>query len=265
MFTRNKVFVIVAVLLIGVGGISYAVNSFKSFTSKEKEIVINNESFSNIDILTSNATVQVIPTMDRQTTVSYTEKKKRNGKFDFQAKVKGDNLTVLLKERRGFFNFGGSLKDVELVVHVPEKEYNKISVETDNGRIKMEALQGKEFVLSTDNGRIELKNIIANKLMAYTDNGDISLVDVEGEIVAETDNGRITMKAEQLDRAIELTTDNGRIEIETAEEPTNAIINAKTDNGRIEIFGSSNEQTTFGKGEHVIKLKTDNGRITVTK
>lgn len=266
MFTRNKFFVIIVVLLIAVGGIGYAVNSLKSFTSKEKEIVINDQSFSNIDILTSNATVQIVPTTDEVTTVSYSGKKKRKVKFDFQAKVKGDNLSVVLKEkRRGFMNFGASSRGIELIVSVPEKEYNKIQVETDNGRIKMEALQGKEFILATDNGRIELKNIDAVKLSANTDNGDISFVDVEGEITAGTDNGHITMKALQLDQTIELKTDNGRIEIQVAEEPTNAVINAKTDNGRIEIFGNRNEHTTFGKGEHVIKLTTDNGRITVTK
>ena len=143
MFTRNKVLVIILVLLIFAGGISYAVHSFESYLSKEQEIYIKDQSFSNIEIFTSNATVVIVPTAEEVTTVSYSQKKKRKGNFKFQAEVKGDNLSVLLKEkRRGFLNFGTSLRNVELIVRVPEKEYNKINVETDNGRIIMESLQG---------------------------------------------------------------------------------------------------------------------------
>ena len=68
-----------------------------------------------------------------------------------------------------------------------------------------------------------------------------------------------------LDRPIDLSTDNGRIEIMTTTEPTNGIIDVKTDNGKIDVFGKKNEQTVFGEGKNLIKLRSDNGGITVKK
>lgn len=88
---------------------------------------------------------------------------------------------------------------------------------------------------------------------------------VEGEIRGSTDNGRILLLTNKINWPIDLSTDNGSIEIKTKSEPTNATINAEVGNGKITIFGEETKLKTFGKGESLIKLQTDNGRITVTK
>jgi DUF4097 and DUF4098 domain-containing protein YvlB len=266
MVFRNKVFLILALFLIIVVGISLLFKPGNPFQSNAKKIEVDDSSFTNIEIFTDNAAVEIVPTNDSVATVEYSGKTKKKSKFIFKADVKGDTLAIQFKEkRRSFIHFGFSSINLKLLVKVPEKQYNKIQAETDNGRIKAESIQVKDIMLETDNGAIDMKNIKATTTNVKTDNGKIALDNIDGKITGRTDNGEISLITNKLNRPIELSTDNGRIEIQTEKEPTNATIDAKTDNGRVDIFGYDNKHTVFGNGEHLIKLRTDNGRITVTK
>jgi DUF4097 and DUF4098 domain-containing protein YvlB len=266
MIFKNKLFVSLVPLLIVAGCISLLFKQGNVFEKSNNKKVIEDLSFTNIAVLTENAAVVIVPTKDSVATVEYSGKTKKNKRFIFEADVKGDTLSVQFKEKRKWFiHFGFSSLDLTLKVHLPEKQYDRLLVETDNGRIIAEQLQAKDITLETDNGRIELKHVDAKAVNVKSDNGRIVLEDVTGQMKAKTDNGQISVITNDLDQSIDLETDNGRIEIQTEKEPTNAIIDAKTDNGRVEIFGQENKHVTFGNGENLIKLRTDNGRITVTK
>jgi len=86
---------------------------------------------------------------------------------------------------------------------------------------------------------------------------------VTGDVVGITDNGRIGLQTEDLNRNLDFKTDNGSILIETRNQPTNVSIHSKTGHGRVDIFGERNSRTVFGAGENSIRLKSDNGSITV--
>ncbi|MCZ2258142.1 DUF4097 family beta strand repeat-containing protein [Sporosarcina sp. G11-34] len=266
MNSKRIVLIIGCILFIGATGILFMFKSSNGFVGDSNEKVIEDRTFSNIEVLADNAAVEIVPGNDSATTVNYSGQSKRKSKTIFKADVKGDTLVVQLKEkRRGFFHFGMPSFDLQLTVTIPEKQYDKIQAESDNGHIKVENIHTNALILETDNGSIRLKNIEATSVDVKSDNGKIILDQVDGTIQGKTDNGAISLTTNNLDRPIQLKTDNGRIEIQTEKEPENATIDAKTDIGKIEIFGHETKQTTFGKGEHLIKLRTDNGGITVTK
>lgn len=266
MILKRLALIIACVLVIGVAGIVFMFTSWTGSAGGSDKKVIEDGTFKNIEVVSDNALVQIVPTKNSTTTVEYTGEKKKNKKYTFNVDVKGDTLFIQLKEkRRGFFNFDFSFSSMSLTIQVPENQYNMIKAVNNNGKIQVENMNVGELVLETDNGNIELKDIEASSVDVKSDNGKIILEHVEGAINGETDNGTISFVTNNLDRSIELKTDNGRIEIQTDNEPTNAFIDAKTDLGKIDIFGSENKNVTFGAGEHLIKLKTDNGRITVTK
>ncbi|WP_318614528.1 DUF4097 family beta strand repeat-containing protein [Sporosarcina sp. YIM B06819] len=266
MIFKNKLFVIGVLVLVVLGGIWLVMKPGNGFEKSANKKVIDDLSFTSIAISADNAAVEIVSTKDSVATVEYSGKTKKNKKYIFEADVKGDTLAVQFKEKRkSFIQFGISSFDLTLTMHLPEKQYDRLQVETENGRIIAGQLQAQDIHLETDNGRVELKQVDAKVIHVKTDNGKILFEDVEGEINAKTDNGRISLITTNLDQSIDLETDNGRIEIHTENEPTNAIIDAKTDNGRVELFGQENKHVTFGKGENLVKLRTDNGRITVTK
>jgi len=266
MFFKNKVFIILLLLLIGGVGISLMFTLGDSTVKNARKIVVENSSFTNIEIVAGNAAVEIVPTDDSVATVEYLGETKKKWKYVFKANINGETLSIQFKEkRRSFINFGFSSSDLNLLVKVPQKQYNKIQAETDNGRIKVDNIHAEDIMLATDNGTIVMKNVNTSITDVKTDNGKILLESVEGKITGKTDNGRISLVTNNLDRSIELTTDNGRIEIQSEKEPTNATIDVKTDNGRVNVFGYENKHTTYGKGENLITLRTDNGGVNITK
>ena len=262
---RGLLIVLVIIIIILLGG-TFFYQAWNKFVDGSNKVVIDDEPFTTIEVNSDNAAVEIIPTDSSTTTVEYIGEKRKNEKYEFSADVKNDTLTVVFKEKGwGFLRFGFSFSKMELLIKVPENDYDKIKVKNNNGKIKAENMDAKHISFETDNGNIEMKNINAVTTNVQSDNGRIILEHVNGEIIGETDNGRIMLVTNTLDRPIDLATDNGRIEIMATTEPTNGIIDVKTDNGKIEVFGKNNEQTAFGKGKNLIKLRSDNGRITVTK
>ena len=65
--------------------------------------MIDDQSFTNIEILTTNAAVEIVPTKDSATTVAYSGKTKKSSKFIFEADVKENTLSVQFKEKRRSF------------------------------------------------------------------------------------------------------------------------------------------------------------------
>ncbi|WP_075620428.1 DUF4097 family beta strand repeat-containing protein [Paenisporosarcina indica] len=265
MFYKNKTIFLLSLLLVVAGGILLIFTVSNVFDNKETKKVIEDSSFTKIDVLTNNAAVEIVPTKDSEATVEYSGASKK-AKFTFDVNVKGETLNVQLKEKRRFlFLFGFHTKDLKLTVSIPEKQYESIQVESDNGRITAENIQADTLKLETDNGQIQVRNTETETTDVDTDNGQIIFEHVKGEIKGRSDNGRISMTTKSLNQPIDLETDNGSIEIKTDSEPTNATIETKIDNGKVTIFGNDSKRAIYGNGKHLIKLETDNGRITVTK
>ena len=245
-----------------------------------KLITIPNSLFSDVDIDVQHGSLFVRPSYDEATTVELVGP---HEKLDLSVKVIGDTLFIRLKNlRHWLFMFNFTLKAVTLNVFIPKKVYQSIAMKSDNGRIDVMQLLGKNITVNTDNGRIQLKEIAATSLTAETDNGRITLekvqsdyinvktdngrielADISGEITGTTDNGRISLQTNKLNQNIDFLTDNGSIVIESRNEPTNITIHAKTRNGKIDVYGEQNSRTIFGTGENVIRLKSGNGRVTV--
>lgn len=262
-------------------------------------IVIPNSQFTNVDINVQHGELIVRPSNDTTTTVELVEP---NEKLALSAEIIDETLFIRLKSlRHWLFMFNFNMKAVTLNVFIPTKVYQSfvmksdngridakkllaknvavntdngriqlneiaatsLTAETDNGRITLEKIQADHVKGKTDNGRVEMQSVEADTILAESDNGRIELKNVDGAITGTTDNGRITLQTTSINQNIDFQTDNGSIQIESRNEPTNVSIHAKTANGKIDVFGERNSRTVFGNGEHVIRLRSGNGRITV--
>lgn len=266
-----------------------------------EKIDISKDKFDKVDIQSDNALLRIFPSDDGQMHVDVENKTYRQHlAVDI---LNSTLVITLKEEARkwGFFTITGSLKSPTLIVQLPPKLYEKIqilsdhgsitgerlestellietdngsidlgqisagnfTVKSDNGTIKLTAVQAKNLKAETDNGQLTLKDIRAGKLHAVSDNGGITLKEVEGDVQAQTDNGRIHLLAADLERNISLETDNGSILLETKRQPENATINAEVDWGSVSVFGSKKRRTVYGTGHYPIDLQSDNGSITV--
>lgn len=266
--------------LVGIIGSIFTINTqFKQAEMLEEKVIGTND-FNNIDLYTNNAKITILPTDNSEPKV---EVYGNYARYEMTADVKEDTLKVDVKTKRDkIFSFDLFSKNLSLTVYIPQKLYENINVqsnnghidigdlegsdinaETDNGKIHFDSVNGKTVRLETNNGSIDLQTIKADRIKAYTDNGKIEIEDIDGEIVGETNNGSISLRTDNLEQPIELQSNNGKIEIWTKNKPQNAILDLKTHNGKIRVFGESNWDTIIGNGDNLIKLTTENGRITI--
>ena len=282
---RNiKLISLIALALLIVGVIGSVFTFTSAYQSEEiiKTESVGSEGIENLNILTNNTKIEVLPTNDSDITAELSTK---NKKHELLAKVEDSTLFIEVKDKQksfislDFFSFGTTL-----TVYVPEKAYDSLQVESDNGRITVDEIEANGVNVKADNGRIELeniesmtvtgnasnglismKNVNSSTINVTTSNGKIMLDHVEGEIYGKTSNGAIELVTENLDRFIELETNNGKINVQTEQEPTNVTFDVRVDNGKARVFGESNWDTVVGNGENLVKLTTNNGGITVTK
>lgn len=281
-----KKITIFALLLFLVGGvgsvITYSFNEPTSFT-EEKEI--DNPNIEAIDITVNNAKVEIFSTGDSKISVEFSGKGTNNNKKRLSVTENGNTLSIRsLNQTNKLISFSFLPTKLKLQVYLPDKLYESLQIEIDNGSLDAEQLNIKDLYTATKNGSINIDNITGDTVMVSSKNGSIamdnitagtvtvsskngkiSLYNVDGEINGKTSNGSISLKTDDLDRSIEFKTNNGSIKIQTKQEPTNAIFDVRVGNGKIKIFGDSNWATVVGNGDNLIKLSADNGSITVTK
>ncbi|MDQ0427421.1 hypothetical protein QOZ98_000246 [Planomicrobium stackebrandtii] len=258
------------------------------------------DKFDKVDIQIENGILFISPSKDGK---MHTDAINKSYRQQLSVDILNRTLVISLREERkwGIFSFAGSMKSPTLNVQLPAKIYEKIQIASDHGNVTGDGLQCTELLVETDNGRIhfsqltadeaefqsgngeiELKSTLAKELRAETDNGQLKFQDVqarnldaksdngaivmkqvEGNIRAKTDNGRIHLLTNDLDRNIKLETDNGSIMLQTWTQPKNTTIRAEVDWGTVSVFGLKNRHSVFGNGDHSVDLQSDYGEITV--
>lgn len=264
-------------------------------------IDISKDKFDGVDIEIENGNLVIAPSADGKMHVDIADKNYKQ-QLDVDI-VNRTLVISLKEEMKlwGIFSITRSMNTPTLNVQLPDKLYEKIQITSDNGSISGERLfatvfeleaengstdfshigagsitanstngdilltsvQAKQIEAETENGQLKLQDVQSVKVNVVSANGDILLKEVDGDVVAQTDNGRIQLAATHLDHSIRLETDNGAILLETKKQPEHATIRAEVDWGSISVFGSKETKTVFGSGQHPIDLRSDNGSIKV--
>lgn len=264
--TKRLSVIAIVLILVGVVGslLTFSLRDKPSSVSEEQ--VIDNQNIKEIEISTNNEEVELISTTDSKIEVKISGRSSKDIKDRINVGVTGNTLSIQkVESMKKLFDINFFGQSLEVTVSLPEKVYESLQVEIDNGSFQAEQLNIKDVQANTANGHIELSNITATTLKVDSKNGNIYLDNVEGNITGKTANGLLSLSTSNLDRNIELESANGDIEIQTEKEPTNTIFDIKVDNGEATIFGNSNWNTVVGNGDNLIKLTTANGNITVTK
>ncbi|MEK4626825.1 DUF4097 family beta strand repeat-containing protein [Solibacillus sp. FSL R7-0682] len=227
----------------------------------------------------------IVPT-DAQN--AFIEVKDKENLTDATMVIENDTLVVKARRREKTFRFlfifvKGTFNSANVVLHLPRKQYERmtitsgngsikvmnaevrhVNIEADNGRIVLENLIGETVRAESDNGRIVLSNVNVQNVKAKTDNGRIVIEHcTTDDMELETDNGRIEAELEKATHPIELKTDNGRIMLSSPGKLEDVTILTNTSWGSVSIYDEKTTSYESGTKEHTIKLKTSNGRIVV--
>jgi len=265
MTTKPKLLLTAAALIVvGLFGAAATFNKDKSTTiTKEKTL---DESFASVQIKADDATIRLLPTKEKQAKIELTSSKRKLN--NTKLKVQTDNSMVKITTKptlRPFINFNVFDKGLHLTLYLPEKQYNKISAFSDNGKVIVKDLKAKDFSIGSNNGKVQLTRLKATNIATKVDNGKIELTNNHGKIKAISDNGKIELTAPTLEHDTNLETDNGSIHVQLKTKPTKLSIEAEVDNGSIHVFNKkySSHVTNIIQNGPLLQLKTDNGSIRV--
>lgn len=176
--------VALALILIGVIGSLFTYNTLSKPASVFEEQVIAGEDISNMEFNIHNEEVELVSTTEEYITVEISGTS--NGEIQDRVAVetKGNTLSIesLEKLNRLFdINFFGA--DLKVMVSLPEREYQTLNVDINNGDFQGDQLNVQEIQANTNNGEMEVENITASTVQVESDNGNVYLRNVEDEII----------------------------------------------------------------------------------
>lgn len=231
-----------------------AFNIFGSCATVEKTFEAEAAEGTNLELQATNGPITV--------------KKHNDNKVVIKAKIRtsqenAENTIVFLNE-----NGTVSLKlakpdtfnlSVSYDVFVPAVKFNKLNLETKNGKIVVEDTLSEEFASITRNGAIDLTGVNSSKLSADTKNAKILINYLIGkDINIGTQNASIEIKNLKTEKMSASST-NGKIMLENFQAPENTDnveLNLKTTNADIKANMNDSEDKGFK-----IAAKTTNGGV----
>lgn len=265
--SKIKTIVIAGFILIAIGVIgSILTYQIMDINPETKTETISGEKIMNVEIKSKNVDIKIIPVKNTsEITVELTvpKTKSRYNKLDILAEDDTLMIQTVYKSSLRFFNIGLFDSPRVLTIYLPEKMYQSLFLNADNGDLEMSELAFNEIQLDSDNGNIEMENITSETISINANNGDVELVHVDGAITLISNNGNVTMKTKTLDRSFDWDVINGDVLIVTETEPTNAVLDLHTRNGRISVFDRDDWKGIVGDGEHLLKIRLDNGNIEI--
>ncbi|AUJ23920.1 DUF4097 family beta strand repeat-containing protein [Virgibacillus dokdonensis] len=264
--SKLKKLFLVAIIFIIIGGVG-CLFTFKSLVREKVDITkeFSADGITNLELDMINEEISIIPTGNSDIVLELKGKSNEPDKKFLDIGQKENTLKVRKKSEKFKFRFFNQGDSLVLTVHLPQKAYETIQADTKNGTIHGEKFTVKSLQASGANGEIVLDEVITDTTEVSTQNGGMELNGVEGSIKAETSNGSIFLEAKTLNQSMDLDAENGSIDINVDEEPTNVTYDLRTGNGGVEVFGNDNWNAVVGDGEHVIKARTANGGITIAK
>lgn len=281
MFNVKRLSMIASLLLVvGIIGSLFTYRFTDRLETITEEIPKSADHFTAIEIAANNGKIELISTNDAKGKVEVSGYQVKEG---FSMEVVDDTLSISYQETiQKLYNFDIFKKGTTVKVYLPEKQYEKMIVRANNGRIiaqeiiavdlqvavkngtaNLEGIEAETLTIQANNGRVSVKESVTNATSVVSHNGKVELENVEGELLAKANNGRINLISDTLNNAIDFSTKNGKIHILTKSKPTDAIIRAQSKNGQIKIYEQKITSDVFGEGQNTIELAANNGKIIV--
>ncbi|HLR02215.1 MAG TPA: DUF4097 family beta strand repeat-containing protein [Virgibacillus sp.] len=250
-------------VIVGVVGGLFTFDVDEMSVSKQKSFA--SEDIDWIDVNSSNMKVNVVSSESEDLTVELNGTESSRSHHDFAWDVDDRTLRIDVKDKNWhLFDFDSFLNSVTFTIAIPDEQFERLHVNSDNGYITVKGVEMNEMSLEADNGKIEGEDLKTSNFHVQASNGKLDLTNIDGNVTAKTNNGKINMRTHHLEKSIDLETNNGTITIHSEQEPENVTFLTSVNNGKVDLFGGKyNDSEVVGNGDHVVKLTANNGKIKV--
>ncbi|MCL1823447.1 MAG: DUF4097 domain-containing protein [Oscillospiraceae bacterium] len=168
------------------------------------------ESYSNIDIGIIAAQTEIKISPDNITRVDYTNNVPN---VEFTAEIRNNSL--VLKERQigwGGVNASGNRKGT-LIVEIPEKLYNKISLKAVSGKISGTVLGTKSLTVSITSGSVNLQCANVEDYDFNAVSGDINISGLSGHGKVNLTSGKVNLYFSQWNGSLDASLVSGNVTV----------------------------------------------------
>ena len=269
--TMIKIVVLSLLLVIVIGFFLFSLKENPSWkwNYKEKQSIIYEHTYSNLDLEkvivdVEKTDIVVRPSLDDTTQILVYGSENESATSHFK-----DGELVITKEEREISCFGFCTNfHHEIIVYLPQQD-GIMQLTTESGDIKIEDLKNWNFMFETNSGDIQIKKANEGKLV--TKSGDIE-IDEANSLEAITHSGDIEIK--KLFGKTNLKSNSGDIEIErfdikenswiqnhsgevTISNISDVYVEVKTSSGDVRVEGSNRFSTI------TLQIETNSGDIEI--
>lgn len=169
-----------------------------------------------------------------------------------------EKLLKNIEQRKGNEQYSFFLKEkkgmrVSLEIYLPNRMYEALRLETNNGSVRLQGLEIEKVVIETSNGSIRIHDLQGEYVEGKTSNGRIQYQDVHVQkSELKTSNGSIHALGRL--QTLQCETTNGSIRIEQG-QVQQSDISAITSNGTVRIIYPQEISGVYGE------LKTKHGQL----
>ena len=260
MRTEKKIAIIIAVIMVVLGGLITAAVYFKSAQGSIKELFGADEgekkaqtitdSFEDIDIKIMNQDIIIKKTDESNAYLVYYESEK----IKYDVSVSGDTLKIEEKKSKSFLNLDfvfGFGYPIEL--YLPKDEYNNIKADLEDGDLNIEdSFIFRDVDFHVESGDIYLSNLTMEELAAETGSGQICLTDSKSSYTTlKVESGDIEVENLICEKTFGAETDCGELLLTNVDAKQD--FKAQTDSGDIRLKSCDGQN---------LELKTSDGSVT---
>ncbi|GIO04897.1 hypothetical protein J31TS6_09250 [Brevibacillus reuszeri] len=276
----KKIFGISLLLfLLGASGLvwMFTKQDYFSFSlAQVNEVRTIQEPFTSLEIATGMADVVITPSQSSTASVRLIGEAsdQQRERIQFTSSVLSDGtLKVDVQEKfhvNLFFPVNGRLQ-VEL--SLPEKDYEKLELNTATGDIKASKLSVKKTSIVSSTGDVELVGLTGDSLDIQTDTGDMKLSGIRSTVQIQTTTGEIdSLLLPELVHDVSIESETGDIRIKVDKEPAAASLDLSTETGSIKTswkslsFEQKSEHKvtgSIGSGGPAVNVRTTTGDIRI--
>jgi len=247
------------------GGEQKTANERYTFAASSVNDIVINSSSVNVKVVKGETSEDVVV----QLTGNPSERS------NFTADLSDGELNVKYKAKWKLFSFDFNFtKKTEIIVEVPDKQWENFNVKLSSGNTIIKQLNAKTASIEASSGNIVVEQFKVDQLTTKISSGNTTLRQGTGSVDSRGSSGNIKVELSSIDGDVKLKSSSGNIELTTMQEPANVAIELSTSSGRISTdwsgldFSGRDKKTYFGRigsGDLKVELSTSSGNVKLLK
>jgi hypothetical protein len=210
-------FIVSAMLTTGIGFNSYfSIAPLFADSVGDSEFTFT-ESYSDISVIVTSSNASIKPSADGVTRVFYTAE---SVPARLEAEIRNDTLYVRERWSGALISFGWFGATSSLIIEIPEKDYNNISLTLTSGRLNTDTLElnCQSLDLKITSGNLSVTGITPQEYSVICTSGVLNLHNAAGSGNVRVTSGNVTIDYDDWNDSLKVSVTSGGLTFKLPED-----------------------------------------------